>query len=80
MKKKSVQPNNKQRSALTNTKQKLKNQEIKKELSEASGQTSDRTKKYIKAHKKTIYNYLTKKNESMQLETKRKSFCVLRDF
>lgn len=38
------------------------------------------TKKYIKAQKKTIYNYLTKKNESMQLETKRKSFCILGDF
>lgn len=54
-----------------------KNQKIKKELSETCGQTSDQTKKYIKAW--SIYNYLTK-NESMQLETKRKSFCVFRDF
>lgn len=28
---------------------------------------------------KTIYTYITKKNESMQLEIKRKSFRVLRD-
>lgn len=28
---------------------------------------------------KTIYTYIPKKNESMQLEIKRKSFRVLRD-